>query len=35
VLDAASALLRDRYGVDHATLQVEPEDHTGCAEVRW
>jgi cobalt-zinc-cadmium efflux system protein len=28
-------LLADRYGVAHATLQVEPDDHTGCDEVHW
>ena len=35
VLDRARDLLRDRYGIDHATLQVEPEDHRGCDEVAW
>jgi cobalt-zinc-cadmium efflux system protein len=35
VLDHARDLLRDRYGIGHATLQVEPEDHTGCDEVGW
>jgi cobalt-zinc-cadmium efflux system protein len=35
VLDRARDLLRDRYGIGHATLQVEPEDHTGCDEVGW
>ena len=35
VLDQARALLADRYGVAHATLQVEPDDHTGCDEVTW
>ena len=35
VLDQARALLRDRYGIAHATLQVEPADHTGCDEVAW
>jgi cobalt-zinc-cadmium efflux system protein len=35
VLDRARELLSDRYGVEHATLQVEPDDHSGCAEVRW
>jgi len=35
VLDEARALLRDRYGITHATLQVEPETHHGCAEVNW
>src|SRR5680860_1410629 len=35
VLDAARALLQDRYGLTHATLQVEPDDHTGCEELSW
>ncbi|GAB3747271.1 cation diffusion facilitator family transporter [Microlunatus parietis] len=35
VLDRARALLRDRHGVAHATLQVEPRDHRGCDEVGW
>lgn len=35
VLDQARHLLQSRYGIDHATLQVEPEDHTGCADVTW
>lgn len=35
VLDRARALLHDRYGIDHTTFQVEPSDHTGCAEVAW
>ena len=35
VLDQARDVLRDGYGVGHATLQVEPDDHTGCDEVSW
>ena len=35
VLDRARALLVDRYQVRHATLQIEPDDHTGCEEVGW
>jgi cobalt-zinc-cadmium efflux system protein len=35
VLDEARAVLRDRYRVTHATLQVEPDDHEGCAEIAW
>ena len=35
VLDGARALLQDRYGIAHATLQVEPEDHRGCDDVTW
>ncbi|MPZ52371.1 MAG: cation diffusion facilitator family transporter [Acidimicrobiia bacterium] len=34
VLDRARDLLAER-GIDHATLQVEPEDHTTCAEIQW
>jgi cobalt-zinc-cadmium efflux system protein len=35
VLDRARDVLRRRYDIAHATLQVEPDDHTGCAEVSW
>ena len=35
VLDAARDLLRDRHGIAHATLQVEPRTHTGCQELHW
>jgi len=35
VLDQARALLQDRYRIAHATLQVEPSDHTGCDELQW
>jgi cobalt-zinc-cadmium efflux system protein len=35
VLDRARDVLRDGYDISHATLQVEPDDHTGCAEVAW
>ncbi|MEV5557799.1 cation diffusion facilitator family transporter [Nonomuraea wenchangensis] len=35
VLDQARDLLRLRHGVAHATLQVEPHDHTGCDEIGW
>jgi cobalt-zinc-cadmium efflux system protein len=35
VLDEARQLLAERYGITHATLQVEPDDHEGCAEVAW
>ena len=35
VLDQARALLLTGYGIDHATFQVEPEDHDGCEEVTW
>ncbi len=35
VLDQARAVLRDGYHIDHATLQIEPDTHTGCDEVAW
>jgi len=35
VLDEARSLLRDRYRIAHATLQVEPDTHQGCSEVSW
>lgn len=35
VLDQARAMLQQRYGIDHATFQVEPEGHQGCDEVAW
>lgn len=35
VLDQARQMLEKNYGVTHATLQVEPDDHDGCAEVTW
>lgn len=35
VLDQARDLLQTRYHVEHATLQVEPDDHEGCDQVRW
>ena len=30
VLDEARRVLSGRYGIDHATVQVEPADHAGC-----
>jgi cobalt-zinc-cadmium efflux system protein len=35
VLDTARSLLKDRHGLAHATLQVEPDDHRGCDEMSW
>lgn len=35
VLDRARSLLQDRYAIAHATLQVEPDDHSGCDEISW
>jgi cobalt-zinc-cadmium efflux system protein len=34
VLDQARASL-ERHGIAHATIQVEPDDHEGCAELSW
>jgi cobalt-zinc-cadmium efflux system protein len=35
VLDQARDLLQTHYHVEHATLQVEPDDHEGCDQVTW
>ncbi|RJQ11375.1 MAG: cation transporter [Dehalococcoidia bacterium] len=35
VLDQAETLLRERYHIGHATLQIEPESHRHCVEVGW
>jgi cobalt-zinc-cadmium efflux system protein len=35
VLDRARALLAENYGINHATFQVEPDDHRGCDEMTW
>jgi cobalt-zinc-cadmium efflux system protein len=35
VLARAQAELRSRYGIEHATLQVEPADRDVCSAVRW
>ena len=35
VLNRARDVLTTRYGIAHATLQVEPADHTGCDELAW
>lgn len=35
VLDQARALLAERHGIAHATLQVEPDNHDGCNEMTW
>lgn len=35
VLDVAGALLRERYDIEHATLQVEPASHTTCRSLSW
>jgi cobalt-zinc-cadmium efflux system protein len=35
VLDSARDVLRDEFGIAHATLQVEPSDHHGCQDLTW
>lgn len=35
VLDQARDVLQRRHGLAHATLQVEPDTHEGCAELTW
>lgn len=35
VIDVATEVLRDRYQIAHAAVQVEPEAHQECAEVTW
>jgi cobalt-zinc-cadmium efflux system protein len=35
ILDEAGDMLRNEFGIAHATLQVEPESHSGCAEISW
>jgi cobalt-zinc-cadmium efflux system protein len=34
VLDQARVLLLE-HEIAHATIQVEPDDHAGCAEINW
>lgn len=35
ILDRATSMLRDQFGIAHATLQVEPETHQQCVETTW
>lgn len=35
ILDRATTLLRDEFGIAHATCQVEPETHQQCVETSW
>ena len=35
LLDGAKGVLRDKHGVLHATLQVEPERSRDCHELDW
>lgn len=34
VLDAAQAVMREQFGIEHATLQVEPPSHR-CVDLSW
>lgn len=35
VLDHARELLADPFGIEHATIQVEPRSHSECVEASW
>jgi len=35
VLDNARDVLHEKFGIAHATLQVEPTDHQGCQDLAW
>lgn len=35
VLDRARELLEESHGIAHATLQIEPAEHVGCARLGW
>lgn len=35
LLVAAQAMLEERFGIHHATLQVEPTSHQGCEKLTW
>lgn len=35
VLDRARDLMRERFGITHATFQLEPQTHVGCDEIDW
>ena len=35
VLVGAQDVLRERYAIEHATLQVEPADRAGCHDLAW
>lgn len=34
-LDLARQMLQEDFRIEHATLQVEPQAHTGCTELTW
>lgn len=35
ILTLASAVMREQFGIEHATLQVEPADSEGCGRITW
>ena len=35
VLTEAAAVLRERFAIDHATIQVEPRSAQACVETSW
>lgn len=35
VLEAATTMMRDQFGIAHATLQVEPRGNVACEELDW
>lgn len=35
ILDRSREILEVEHGIRHATLQVEPDTHEGCAEINW
>jgi cobalt-zinc-cadmium efflux system protein len=35
VLTDAAAVLRERFAIDHATIQVEPSSARACVETSW
>jgi cobalt-zinc-cadmium efflux system protein len=35
VLEAATTVMRDQFGIAHATLQVEPSGNAACEELDW
>ena len=35
ILTQAAAVMRERFGIEHATLQVEPAGSSACAQTTW
>ena len=35
ILTDAGALMRERFGIEHATIQVEPPDSSACSRTSW